>query len=345
MKFFITLLWAAILALGMSGTLGAAEGSANGYLLILSKADREMKVLDYVTLAPVASIPVGEDPHEIALSDDRHTAYVSNPVMNGPGHYIHVVDLQKLTLVNVVDTAPLYIPHGLAFVQGKLWFTAQGAKAVAVYDPQENKMTDVFGTGQDFTHLLHVTPDGNRFYTTNVESGTVSIFTKKGLPPYMPPTGVLPPNAKPRHEWRQTLVDVGAGAEGFDITPDGSTLWTARPDGHIVIVDLTAEKVIGDIDTGVSGLHRLKFTPDGKSAAVVSVKTGDLLFYGVQSRQLENSAAICQGAGIYMDAKSSRMFVSCTPNDTVAVVDLKTRHVVKHIPIGRPDSIMATVQP
>jgi hypothetical protein len=53
----------------------------------------------------------------------------------------------------------------------------------------------------------------------------------------------LPPNAKISLEWRQTLIDVSIGAKGFDATADGKELWTARPDGYIVIVDVITKKI------------------------------------------------------------------------------------------------------
>lgn len=62
------------------------------------------------------------------------------------------------------------------------------------------------------------------------------------------------------------------------MSPDGKTLWTATPEGIITIVYPDNKKVANTIDTGVKGLHRLKFTPDGKFVAIVSVRTGDLLF-------------------------------------------------------------------
>ncbi|QJD95410.1 hypothetical protein HH214_05740 [Mucilaginibacter robiniae] len=246
-----------------------------------------MWVLDDRTLDLVTKIPVGEDPHEIALSTDQHTAYVSNAVIAGTGHLINVIDLNTLQPVKDIDTQPFYVPHGMAYHNDTLWYTAQGSKCVVAYDVKQDKPVQVLGTGQDFTHLLYLTPDGNRFYTTNVESGTISIYEKKVLPPYMPPTGVLLANAKPRLEWRQTLVRVGYGAEGFDVTPDGKHLWTARPDGHVVIVDLIRKQVQAEIDTHVQGLHRIALTPDGKTACVVSVKTGDLLYYDVRTHRLE----------------------------------------------------------
>lgn len=114
----------------------------------------------------------------------------------------------------------------------------------------------------------------------------------------MPPTGVLPANAKPRTEWRQTIVPVGAGAEGFAIDKESHELWTARPDGNIVVVDLDKQKVKKTIDTHVAGLHRLKITPDGKTVCVVSVKTGELLYYNKKSCQLAQKDHIGQGRAL-----------------------------------------------
>jgi|GEM_PF-31812 len=311
------------------------------YILVLSKADQELKILDYNRFDPVGSVPIGEDPHEITLSTNQHRAYISNAMVNNQEHNIHIVDLKTLTVEKTIDTRPFYIPHGLACLYDRLWFAAQGSKAVAVYDVKTGKVTNLLGTGQDFAHLIQVAPDESCFYTTNAESGTVSIFEKKELPPYRPPTGILPPNAGPRLEWRQTIVNVGYGAEGFDISANGKELWIARPDGHVIIVDLAVKKIAYDIDTNVQGLHRLKFTPDGKAVAIVSVKTGDLLFYNARTRILEKQEKICKSAGLYMDKESNRMFVSCTPDNQLAIIDLISRKLVKTLPVGQPDSIIA----
>ncbi|WP_163407065.1 YncE family protein [Flavobacterium ajazii] len=208
------------------------------YILALSKGEKKVIVYDYKSLDTIAKIPVGEDPHEVVTSPDGSFAYVSKPLMNDKGHEIAVLNLKTLQPEKTIDTKPFFIPHGLVYLNDQLWFTAQGSKIIGVFDIKQNAVTAVFGTGQDFTHLLYVTPNGKRFYTTNVESGTLSIYEYLEIPPYMPPTGVLPANAKNRQEWRQTLVNVGIGAEDFDVSPGGKELWTARPDGHIMTVDL-----------------------------------------------------------------------------------------------------------
>lgn len=306
---------------------------------MLSKTEHQLLVYDYQTLEPISKIPVGADPHEIVTNADGSRAYVSVPLMNANGHEIDVINLKTLQPEKIIDTKPFYIPHGLVWANDKLWFTAQGSKAVALYNCKSDSVEQVFGTGQDFTHLIYVTPEQNRFYTTNVESGTVSIYEKKEIPPYMPPTGVLPPNAKSRLEWRQTLVNVGTGAEGFDVSPNGKELWTARPDGHVLVVDLDKKEVAADFDTGIKGLHRLKFTPDGQTVCIVSVKTGDLLYIDTQTHQMEKQVNMGRGAGIYIDNERNRMFISCTPDNYVSVINLTTREEIKRIEVGRPDGI------
>jgi len=316
---------------------------APGYIFILSKTKGELVVLDYNSLDTFKVIPVGKDPHEIVITPDAKHAYISNPELNSGGHQIDVINLQNLSYEQKIDTHPFGIPHGLAFRNNMLWFTAQASKAVVLYDPMTKKIAEVLGTGQDFTHLLYVNTKGNEFYTTNVESGTLSIYQHKMIPPYMPPTGVLPPNAKERLEWRQKLITVGIGSEGFDVSPDGKELWTARPDGEVVIVDLEKQKITSSFNSSVKGLHRLKITPDGKTVCIVSVKTGELLYYQRTGHKLEQKVKIGQGAGIFMDQYSQRMFISCTPNDEVIVIDLKTRKTIKKLKIGRPDGITAVI--
>jgi DNA-binding beta-propeller fold protein YncE len=331
----------ALLAALLTGSMAYAQPAQ--YILALSKGDKKMVVLNYETLDSITAVDISEDPHEIVTNETGTIAYISHPVLTGKGHTISIVDLKKMVHRKSLDTRPFYTPHGLSYVDGQLWFTAQGSKAVAIYDTREDQVTEALGTGQDFTHLIYVKPDGKTFYTTNVESGTVSIYEKKEIPPYMPPTGVLPPNAKPRTEWRQTLVNAGFGAEGFDVSEEANELWAARPDGHIIVVDLTTRKIKAEINTHVLGLHRLKITPDGKSVAIVSVKTGDLLFYNRSTRQQETRKNIGQGAGIYMDALHNRMFVSCTPNNYISVIDLRTRNEIKKITINRPDAVTSVL--
>ncbi len=330
----IFLAWTICYCLGVSG-----QSLPVRTLLVASKVDHMLAVVDPVSLKVIARIPVGPDPHEVIASPDGRTAYVSNPGY-GSFHELDRIDLVADRPLSTFDTAPLMGPHGLAFVEGKLWFTAQGSKSIARYDPVSGKVDWTMGTGQDTTHMIYVRPDAKLVATTNVDSGTVSVFEYVLVQPTMPPTGVMPAGLKPHMDWEQTTIPVGEGAEGFDVSPSGQELWTATPQGTVSIIDLSAKRLSATVNTGVLGLHRMKFTPDGKLALIVSVRTGELLVYDTSSRKEVKRFIVGHGASMLIDPVGQRAFIACTPDNDIAIVDLKKLTVAGRIDVGgRPDGM------
>ncbi len=307
--------------------------------------------MDPATLQVIAKVPVGNDPHEVIASADGSTAYVSNYGF-GAFNTITVVDLAAHAALPPIDLGALRGPHGLTFTGGKVYFTAEAAKAFGRYDPATHKIDLVLGTGQDRTHMIYVSPDQQTIATTNVSSGTVSIFTQEplhmpGPPPGMnpgasgPPPGP-PPGASPmpKSDWHQTVVPVGHGSEGFDVSPSGRELWTANAqDGTISVIDLPAKKVIETLTSNTPGANRLKFTPDGKLALVSAGPT--LVVFDARTRKTVKRIPIGHGsAGILIQPDGTRAFVACGPDNYVAVLDLRTLTVTGHIDAGgEPDGL------
>jgi YVTN family beta-propeller protein len=330
----------------------AAQSASRGTLLALSKKDHTLAMVDPSTFKVLARAPVGADPHEVIASSDGKTAWVS---IYGGGRYheLSVIDLVGQKALPAIDTGALNGPHGLAFVGGKLYITAEGAKAIAAYDPVAAKVVWIMGTGQNRTHMIYVTPDEKQIYTTNVASATVSILEKVALPPMGPPPGMHPPAGaqpppappggnEPRMEWNETVIPVGKGDEGFDVSPDGVELWTANAyDGTLSVIDLKTRKVAATLDAKTFGANRLKFSPDGKLVLISSLGSGDLVVYDAASRKEAKRVPIGHGAaGILMDPAGNRAFIACGPDNYVAVLDLKTLEVTGHIDVGgEPDGL------
>ena len=339
----------------LTSALWAAQAPSPA-ILVLSKGDHGLMIVSPSTRQVVAQVPSGPDPHEVVASADGRTAYISN---YGGGAYntITVVDLVHAAALPVIDLGPLRGPHGLVFEGGKLWFTAEGAKVIGSYDPTAKKVDWVLGTGQDRTHMIFVFPDLERIITSNVSSATMTLIGKSANrgpgrgPGGPPPQGMNgpggPPPPPPPPNWEETVVPVGKGAEGFDVSPDGKQLWAANAmDGTISVLDLASKKVVETIDANVPSANRLKFTPDGTQVLVSTLRGNDLVVFDVAQRKESKRVKIGTGAaGILMQPDGSVAYVACTPDDYVAVVDLKSLAVKGHISAGKqPDGLAWAVR-
>jgi len=323
-----------LLILVINGSIICTAQTEQRTLLALSKGDHTLAIVNPTTLKIIARIPVGPDPHEVVASEDGKMAYVTNTV-GGRSFEINVIDLVSQKALPNIDTRPLLGPHGIMFAGGKVWFSAEGSKAVGRYDPATGKLDWSMGTGQERTHMIYVTSDEKKIFTTNVNAGTVSILYDTLLPPPFP-------GAQPRKDWVQTVVQVSKGSEGFDVTPDGKYLWTvAADDGTISIIDLITKKKLFVIDAMAVGANRLKFTPDGKRVLISSLRTGELFVFDVDSRKEVKRINLGKGgAGIEIDSDGSRAFVGCTADNYVAVIDLKKLEVTDRIDVGKgPDGL------
>ena len=342
-------------SLSFCSELYGQSGSAS--LLVLSKRDHTLSIVDAGSLQVVARVPVGNDPHEVIASTDGTIAYVSN---YGFGSYntLAVVDLVAAKALAPVDLGPLYDRIGLVFVGGKTWFTAEAAKAIGRYDPATHQVDWILGTGQNRTHMIWVSADQREIVTTNVSSGTISIIDQEAIHMPGPPPGMRPPadggmrpppgppgGGTPRTDWNATVVKVGNGSEGFDVSPDGKEIWVANAqDGTISIVDFKEKKVIDTLAANVRGANRLKFTPDGKR---VLVSAGpELVVFDAASRKVGKRIGIGGASGgVLVQPDGARAFVACGQDNSVAVIDLKSLEVTGHIDAGGgPDGLAWAVR-
>jgi YVTN family beta-propeller protein len=341
-----------LIALSVS-TLALAAGAQSTpspALLVLSKQDHTMAIVDPATLKVLAKVPVGDDPHEIIASADGRTAYVSNYGF-GRFHTLTVLDLESQKQKSVIDLGALRGPHGLDFVEGKVWFTAEAAKVIGSYDPATDKIDWVMGTGQNRTHMIHVDPGARKILTTNVSSATMTILEHTEGPAGIPP-GAPPPGAPGRQvpgppggDWNETVIPVGRGSEGFDVTPDRKQAWVANAaDGTISVIDIDAKKVTATLAANARGANRLKFTPDGKRALISAGP--ELVIFDVASQKEVKRLTIGHGSGgVLVQPDGERAYVACSADNYVVVVDMKTLEITGKIEAGgNPDGLAWAVR-
>ncbi len=333
-------------------------------LLVLHKGEQAMAIVDPTTGKVVGRIPSGPDPHELVVSADGKLAIATNYGGGPGGNTLSVLDLVTRQPLRKVDLSMLTRPHGLWVSEGKVYFTAEGSMAIGRYEPAADKIDLILGTGQDRTHMVVLTPDNKTIVTSNVSSNTISIIEKTmgrgpggpppggpggpppggpggpgGPPPGFdgpPPGGPGGPGGPPRGPggppgggmgWKQTVVAVGRGPEGFDLTPDGKQVWAANSgDGTVSVIDIATKKVIQTIDAGAPSANRLKITPDGKLALISQLGGGGgLVVLDTADGSVKKRIKVGRGAaGILITPDGSKAYIAMTGDNAIAVLDLKT---------------------
>jgi YVTN family beta-propeller protein len=338
-----------------------AEQTPKPALLVLEKSDKSLAIVDPGTLKVVTRVPAGEDPHEIVASPDGKVAYISNYGGNDSNlNTISVVDLVAQKPLPPINLGALHSPHGLAFAGGKLYFTVETNKAFGRYDPATQAIDWILGTGQDRTHMIVVSERFDRIFTSNVNSGTISIIEQvmSSFPPQArppgggpPPGSGLPPGSA-RKTWQITNVPSGRGSEGFDVSPDGKEIWAANAqDGTVTVIDVASKKASQTFPVSVNHANRVKFTPDGKRVLISGLgggpasppasKGSNLAVLDAATHEEIKQLNLGGGAaGILVVADGSRAFVAVSEKDKVAVIDLKTLEITSEIPTGKqPDGL------
>lgn len=311
--------------------LAPAANAQGPRLVVLNKEDATLVTVDPATGRILGTVPTGEGPHEVAVSDDGRTAFVGNyGGAQGPGSSLSVIDLTAMKELRRFDTKPLLRPHGVFFRDGKVYFTAETHRIVGRYDPAANQVDWLLGTGQAGTHMVWVNADATRMYTCNIGSDSMTIIERGG-------------NAT---AWNETVIPVGKGPEGFDVSPDGREIWAAHSrDGGVSIIDVQQKKVRATIDLATRRSNRLKFTPDGKLALVTDLDAGDLLVIDVATRAVIKKIPVGRMVeGILMQPDGARAYIAVNGEGYVAIVDLKTLAVTGRIETGKGPDGMAWVK-
>jgi len=313
--------WAVtIIAVALTAAPAAAQAPAPARLLVLLRNASALAVVDPVSLKELGRVGVVRDPHEVTVSPDGRTAYVGSP-----SEGISVVDLPSLKELRRVDPGLRSAPHDVQFVGGKVYFTAEGWKSIGAYDPVGGKVEWMLGVGQNGSHMLVFSKDGNTVYVPNRGSNTVSVVENITAGP-------------PKYQISAIPVQ-GKTPEGTDLTPDGTQLWVVtRGDGGLTIIDLATRTVVQRMELKLVDANRLKFTPDGKRALILDGGDGTIHVLDVASRKEIKVIKAAPGdsgdGGMLVMTDNSRAYFGLRDTHSVAVLDLATLEVTRRIDMG-----------
>ena len=309
--------WVAALA-ALLATAGGAAAQSPARLLVLLRDASALAVVDPAAGTVLARIPTVQGPHEVTASADGALAFVASPSGG-----ISVIDLAAEREVRRLDVGTGSVPHDVRYAGGKLYFTAEGYKAVGRYDPAADRIDWLLGTGQDTTHMLVLSDDLDTIFTANRGSDTVTVA--EGV-------AAGPP------DWRVTAIPVGgAEPEGIDLSPDGREVWTAtRGDGGVSIIDVATKTVAHRLELGLRDANRLAFTPDGSRVLIADGQGGNLVVLDAAARREITRLPLAPNA-VLVQPDGARAYAALREDGSVAVVDLATLAVTGRIPTG-PES-------
>jgi len=315
MRFVLS--WMVLLALA---NIVAAQTPSGGRLLVLLRNASALAFVDPASGKVLGRVPVGRDPHEVAVTPDGTTAFVASP-----GVGISMIDVAAMKEIRKIDTGTASAPHDVLYAGGKLYFTAEGYKSIGRYDPVANKVEWMLGIGQDGTHLLVLGKDQQTMWVPNRGSNSISVIDGvAGGPPRYKVTAIPLPGLTP---------------EGLDLSPDGRELWTAtRGDGAVSIIDTATRRVKQSFGLRLTDANRLKFTPDGSKVLILDGGTGTLTILDAAMRKEIKKLKVADrdtgDGGVFVMPDGSRAYLGLRDDHSVVEIDLKTLAVVNRFPMG-----------
>ena len=180
-------------------------------------------------------------------------------------------------------------------------------------------------TQQATTHMVMLTKDGRRAFTTNILAMSVSAID-------VPTRAVSAPFV------------VGARIEGIAVTPDGAEVWVGGNESHqVYVLDGATGTRRATLD-GFGMAYRLAITPDAKTAIVSDPGTEQIHLVDVPTRTIRHTITVptalpAEGAhpspqGVALSRDGAYAFVTLKEVAKVVVVDTKTGSIVKTLPVG-----------
>jgi YVTN family beta-propeller protein len=315
----------AVATLVLASESQAADAGSRGLLVVCNKGDRTLGIIDPAACRQIAAVPEdGITGHEVAASPDGRRAFVpiyGNSGVGSPGtdgSLLRVVDLAKHEVVATVDFGKGVRPH-CAVVgpkNGLLYVTTEIDNSVTVIDPRTLKIVDTIPTGQPESHMLAITRDGRRGYTSNVGPGTVSVLdleSKKVL----------------------ATISVAKHAQRIALSVDDRWAFTAdQGKPQLAVIDTASNKVTSWIELPGTGYGTAP-TPDGRWLLVALPKVGKVGVVDLQSMKLARTLDVPRAPQeVLVRPDGAVAYVSCDASSQVAMLNLKDWKVEKLIDAG-----------
>ena len=300
-----------------------AAAAQTGTLVVLNKSAATASIIDVASGSTLATLPTGQGPHEAVMDGAGRIAVASDYGADQPS--LTVIDVPGLRVLRTIDLGSYPRPHGMQFLPGDslLVVTSETSANVVVVRIADGTIVRAIATTQRGSHMLAIPADGRRIYTGNIGDNTVSELNVE--------TGAL-----------VRTFAVPPQPEAINVTPDGREVWVgSNATGKVSVVD-PANATVATVAEGFGWPYRVCFTPDGRQVIIPDLRGNLVRFFDHASRREVGRIELpgAQPQGIVAPPGTGFAFLSLSGEDRVAVIDLATRTVVKHLPAGDgPDGV------
>lgn len=297
-----------ILGILSSGSILDAASSA-GRLLVVNQVDHTLTVVDPDSGQPLSTVTVGVNGHEVIASPDGSLAYVpiySNVglgVAGSDGRSIDVVDVAAGKLAYSIDLGEPVRPHKAAFGEdGMLYVTAELKNAIDVVDPRTRKVVGSIPTGEPQSHMIAL--HGDRGYTANVASGTISVL-----------------DLKQRKEIGE--IHAAESIQRITLSPNGRLAFVHAKNG-VVVIDTEKRQVKSTIPTS-GAPYSSAITNDGKFLLVLMPAETKMAIVDLGSEKVVREVNIPAAATeAILEPRGGQAYISCYTSGQVVVLNLST---------------------
>ncbi|MBL0170906.1 MAG: YncE family protein [Gemmatimonadaceae bacterium] len=307
--------------------------AVSGTIVASNMDAHSVSIVDVASGATIATLQTGEGPHEVAVSHDGRRAVVSiYGNRSAVGSSLMVIDLTNPNAPpRMVELgAGNQRPHGMAFLPDdkRLLVTGERAQRVLVVDLESGIIDSSVTTGQATTHMVALTRNGTRAFTTNIAAMSVSAIDVA------------------TRSIRATFP-VGARIEGIAVTPDGREVWVGGNESKKVYVLNGETGVIMHTLDGFGMAYRIGITPDGKTAVVSDPGDEKIHLVDIASHSVRRVIAVpamapAEGAalvaaspqGVTVSRDGKNAFVTLKAVGRVALVDIAAGSIVGTLQVG-----------
>lgn len=319
----------AVLTLACAAAPVDAQGGAlAGTLVVGNKGAASVNIIDVESGRMLATLPTGSGPHEVTITGDGRVAVVGDYGGQTAGSTLTVIDVPGLAVARTIDLGRFSRPHGLEFLPGDsiLAVTSETTRSVVLVRVADGEIVGVISTDHGGSHMLAVVANGSRIYTGDIADNTVSELDVA--------TGQ-----------RTRSFGVAPQPEAITVTPSGDEVWVgSNAEGSVSVVTPGT----GETDpvlTGFAWPYRILITPDQRRVLIPDLRRNELRVFDRATRQQIHVIDLAGTGpqGITLSADASVAFLSLSQRNQVAVIDLATYEIRRHITTGAaPDGIAYT---